>query len=151
MNMDVAAYGAPAAKAPLEPMRITRREVGPDDVLIRIEYAGICHSDIHQAREEWFTSIFPMVPGHEIAGRVEAVGAQVTDFAVGDRVGVGCYVDSCRACANCQRGEQSYCLGHVAATYNGLDMDQVTSTYGGYSTHIVVDRNYVLRPEFDSS
>lgn len=143
--MDVAAYGAPTAKAPLEPMRISRREVGPDDVLIGIEYAGICHSDIHQAREEWFTSIFPMVPGHEIAGRVQAVGSQVTDFAVGDRVGVGCYVDSCRTCVNCQRGEQSYCLGHVAATYNGLEMDQTSPTYGGYSTHIVVDRNYVLR------
>lgn len=143
--MDVAAYGAPAAKAPLEPMRISRREVGPEDVLIAIEYAGICHSDIHQAREEWFTSIFPMVPGHEIAGKVQAVGEQVTDFSIGDRVGVGCYVDSCRTCANCQRGEQSYCFGHVAATYNGLEMDQSTPTYGGYSSHIVVDRNYVLR------
>jgi uncharacterized zinc-type alcohol dehydrogenase-like protein len=86
-----------------------------------------------------------MVPGHEIAGKVQAVGEQVTDFSIGDRVGVGCYVDSCRTCANCQRGEQSYCFGHVAATYNGLEMDQSTPTYGGYSSHIVVDRNYVLR------
>lgn len=143
--MDVAAFGAAAASAPLEPMRITRRDVGPRDVLIAIEYSGICHSDIHQAREEWFASIFPMVPGHEIAGTVQEIGAEVSDLAVGDKVGIGCYVDSCRTCVNCKRGLQNYCLGHTAFTYNGYEMDQQTPTYGGYSTHIVADRDYVLR------
>lgn len=143
--LDVAAYGTPSASAPLEPMRVTRRDLRPDDVLIAIAYSGICHSDIHQAREEWFASIFPMVPGHEIAGTVQEVGEHVTDLAVGDKVGVGCYVDTCRTCANCRRGLQNYCLGHTALTYNGHEMDEVTPTYGGYSTHIVVDRNYVLR------
>lgn len=143
--MDVAAYAAPAAGAPLAPFVVQRRDVGPNDVAIDIAYAGICHSDIHQAREEWFTSIFPMVPGHEIAGVVTAVGDSVTRFAPGDRVGVGCYVDSCRECAACLAGEQSYCTGHVSATYNGTEADRTTPTYGGYSTHIVVDENYVLR------
>lgn len=143
--MDVAAYAAPAAGAPLAPFVVQRRDVGPNDVAIDIAYAGICHSDIHQAREEWFTSIFPMVPGHEIAGVVTAVGDSVTRFAPGDRVGVGCYVDSCRGCAACLAGEQSYCTGHVSATYNGTEADRTTPTYGGYSTHIVVDENYVLR------
>lgn len=143
--MDVAAYAAPAAGAPLEPFTVHRREVGPHDVGIDIAYAGICHSDIHQAREEWFTSIFPMVPGHEIAGVVTQVGSAVSGFAPGDRVGVGCYVDSCRECAACLAGEQSYCTGHVSATYNGTEPDRATPTYGGYSTHIVVDENYVLR------
>lgn len=143
--MDVRAYAAPAAKAPLEPIVIQRRDLRPADVLIDIKFAGICHSDIHQAREEWFTSIFPMVPGHEIAGIVTAVGSDVTRYQVGDRVGVGCYVDSCRECSCCQIGQQSYCKGHVAATYNGYEADHTTPTYGGYSTHIVVDENYVLR------
>jgi uncharacterized zinc-type alcohol dehydrogenase-like protein len=143
--MDVAAYAAPSAKAPLEPFTVTRRDVGPDDVAIDIKFAGICHSDIHQAREEWFTSIFPMVPGHEIAGIVTEVGSNVTTFAPGDRVGVGCYVDSCGECSACLVGEQSYCTVHVAATYNGLERDKTTPTYGGYSTHIVVKSGYVLR------
>ena len=143
--MDVRAYAALAAKAPLEPFVVSRRDVGPDDVAIDIKYAGICHSDIHQAREEWFTSIFPMVPGHEIAGIVTAVGSNVATVQPGDRVGVGCYVDSCRECAACLAGQQCYCTGHVAATYNGLERDKTTPTYGGYSTHIVVDANYVLR------
>lgn len=143
--MNVAAYAAPSANAPLEPFSIVRRDVGPDDVAIDIKFAGICHSDIHQAREEWFTSIFPMVPGHEIAGIVTEVGANVSHVGPGDRVGVGCYVDSCRECDACRAGLQNYCTGHVAPTYNGLERDNVTPTYGGYSTHIVVDRNYVLR------
>jgi len=142
---EVSAYAALEPKGPVVPHRITRREVGPDDVLIDIKYSGICHSDIHQAREEWATSIFPMVPGHEIAGVVEQVGSNVTDFAIGDTVGIGCFVDSCRTCENCLRGEQSYCFGNVAWTYNAREMDQKTPTYGGYSSHIVVDRNYVLR------
>ena len=143
--MDVAAYAAPAAGAPLEPFTVSRRDVGPDDVAIDIKYAGICHSDIHQAREEWFTSIFPMVPGHEIAGIVSAIGSNVTGFSVGDRVGVGCYVDTCGTCPACLKGEQSYCTGHVAPTYNGLERDNATPTYGGYSMHVVVDSRYVLR------
>jgi alcohol dehydrogenase (NADP+) len=142
--MDVAAYAALAPSAPLVPFTVTRRDVGADDVAIDIKYAGICHSDIHQAREEWFTSIFPMVPGHEIAGIVTAVGSAVTRYAVGDRVGVGCYVDSCRVCPNCLAGQQSYCLGHIAATYNGRERDETTPTYGGYSTDIVVDEGYVF-------
>jgi uncharacterized zinc-type alcohol dehydrogenase-like protein len=143
--MDVRAYAAPSAKAPLEPTVIQRRDLRPNDVLIDIKYAGICHSDIHQAREEWFTSIFPMVPGHEIAGIVTDVGSEVTKHKVGDRVGIGCYVDSCRECSCCVVGQQSYCKGHVAATYNGYESDKTTPTYGGYSTHIVADENYVLR------
>jgi alcohol dehydrogenase (NADP+) len=143
--MDVRAYAAPAPNAPLEPFTVTRRDLRPHDVRIDIAYAGICHSDIHQGREEWAASIFPMVPGHEIAGIVAEVGPGVTRYAVGDRVGVGCYVDSCRECANCQRGLQNYCLGHTAFTYNSLEMDEVTPTYGGYSQAIVVDENYVMR------
>ena len=142
--MDVAAYAALAAGTALEPFTVSRRDVGPGDVAIDIKYAGICHSDIHQAREEWFTSIFPMVPGHEIAGIVTEVGADVSGFAPGDRVGVGCYVDSCGVCSACLIGEQSYCTGHIAPTYNGLEADNVTPTYGGYSTHIVVKSDYVL-------
>lgn len=143
--MDVRAYAALAPKQPLEPFTVSRRDVGPDDVAIAIAYAGICHSDIHQAREEWFTSIFPMVPGHEIAGVVTEVGHNVATFRPGDRVGVGCYVDSCRECRACLAGQQSYCTGHVAATYNGLERDKATPTYGGYSTDVVVDQHYVLR------
>jgi len=143
--MDVRAYAALAPKAPLEPHVIQRRELRPNDVLIEIKYSGICHSDIHQAREEWGGAIFPMVPGHEIAGIVTAVGSEVTLHKVGDQAGVGCFVDSCRECDNCRIGQQSYCLNHTAYTYNNREMDGVTPTYGGYSTHIVVDENYVLR------
>ena len=109
----------PAAGAPFERGTIERRELGEHDVLIDIKFAGICHSDIHQAREEWGEAIFPMVPGHEIAGIVAAVGSGVTKFAVGDRVGVGCFVDSCRECENCLAGEEQYCLKGDVATYNG--------------------------------
>ncbi|SFS14358.1 uncharacterized zinc-type alcohol dehydrogenase-like protein [Microbacterium sp. cf046] len=123
---------------------IDRRDVGPNDVLIDIAYAGICHSDIHQAREEWGRAIFPMVPGHEIAGIVREVGAKVTKHAVGDRVGIGCFVDSCRECENCLAGEEQFCLKGNVATYNGRQYDG-SETYGGYSTLIVADENYVLR------
>ncbi|MBW8792327.1 MAG: NAD(P)-dependent alcohol dehydrogenase [Streptomyces sp.] len=141
----VAAYAAPAAKAPLERTTIERRAVGEFDVLIDIEFAGICHSDIHQAREGWGTAIFPMVPGHEIAGVVSEVGPGVTKYAVGDRVGVGCMVDSCRECDNCKAGLQQYCTGGGATwTYNGVGKDG-QPTYGGYSQKIVVDENYVVR------
>ncbi|WP_225837182.1 NAD(P)-dependent alcohol dehydrogenase [Streptomyces sp. NK08204] len=140
----VAAYAAPAAKAPLERTTIERRAVGEFDVLIDIKFAGICHSDIHQAREGWGEAIFPMVPGHEIAGVVREVGSGVTGFAVGDRVGVGCMVDSCRECEYCVKGLEQYCLKGMTGTYNAIGRDG-EPTYGGYSEKIVVDENYVVR------
>jgi uncharacterized zinc-type alcohol dehydrogenase-like protein len=140
----VAAYAAPAAKAPLERTTIERRAVREFDVLIDIKYAGICHSDIHQAREGWGEAIFPMVPGHEIAGVVSEVGPGVTKFAVGDRVGVGCMVDSCRECENCRAGLEQYCLDGNTGTYNAIGRDG-EPTYGGYSQKVVVDENFVVR------
>ncbi|MFE3518584.1 NAD(P)-dependent alcohol dehydrogenase [Streptomyces sp. NPDC059166] len=140
----VAAYAAPAPKAPLERTTVPRRPVGEYDVLIDIKYAGICHSDIHQARNGWGEGIFPMVPGHEIAGVVAEVGPGVTKFQVGDRVGVGCMVDSCRTCENCLAGLEQYCSEGNIGTYNAVGKDG-EPTYGGYSTHIVVDENYTLR------
>ncbi|MGA5502019.1 NAD(P)-dependent alcohol dehydrogenase [Streptomyces umbrinus] len=140
----VAAYAAPAAKAPLERTTIERRPVGEHDVLIEIKFAGICHSDIHQAREGWGEAIFPMVPGHEIAGIVTEVGTGVTKFAVGDRVGVGCMVDSCRECENCKAGLEQYCTQGNVGTYNAVGKDG-EPTYGGYSTHIVVDEAFTVR------
>ncbi|MGO4759065.1 NAD(P)-dependent alcohol dehydrogenase, partial [Streptomyces sp. 2MCAF27] len=144
MTTSVTAYAAPAPKAPLERTTIERRPVGEHDILIEIAYAGICHSDIHQAREEWGSAQFPMVPGHEIAGIVTEVGSGVTKYAVGDRVGVGCFVDSCRECENCLAGEEQFCLKGEVSTYNGRQYDG-SPTYGGYSTHVVVDENYALR------
>ncbi|MGQ4416810.1 NAD(P)-dependent alcohol dehydrogenase [Streptomyces sp. SAS_269] len=140
----VAAYAAPAAKAPLERTTIERRPVGESDVLIDIKFAGICHSDIHQAREGWGEAIFPMVPGHEIAGVVSEVGPGVTKFAVGDRVGVGCMVDSCRECDNCKAGLEQYCDRGPTWTYNAVGRDG-EPTHGGYAEKIVVDENYVVR------
>ncbi|MES5816644.1 NAD(P)-dependent alcohol dehydrogenase [Streptomyces sp. RG80] len=140
----VAAYAAPAAKAPLERTTIERRAVREFDVLIDIKFAGICHSDIHQAREGWGEAIFPMVPGHEIAGIVSEVGPGVTKFAVGDRVGVGCLVDSCRECDNCKAGLEQYCTGGSVGTYNAVGKDG-EPTYGGYAETIVVDENFVVR------
>ncbi|MFJ1578064.1 NAD(P)-dependent alcohol dehydrogenase [Streptomyces sp. NPDC088182] len=144
MTTTVAAYAAPSAKAPLERTTIERRTVGESDVLIDIEYAGICHSDIHQAREGWGEAIFPMVPGHEIAGVVSEVGSGVTKFKVGDRVGVGCMVDSCRECENCKAGQEQHCLRGNVATYNGVGHDG-EPTYGGYSQKVVVDENFTVR------
>lgn len=138
------AYAAATARAPLAPFTVERREPGPKDVLIDILYCGVCHSDIHQARDEWGGAIFPMVPGHEIVGRVAQVGSSVTRFKVGEAVGVGCFVDSCRSCAQCHRGEEQYCSGGLAVTYNGRERNG-TPTYGGYSTRITVDEAYVLR------
>ena len=131
--------------SPLEPFDFERREPGPRDVLIEILYCGICHSDIHQARDEWGGAIFPMVPGHEIVGRVTRVGSEVKRFKVGDLAGVGCFVDSCRTCESCRAGLEQYCEGHIAWTYNGTEKDGKTPTYGGYSTQIVVDENYTLK------
>ncbi len=125
-------------------MEIERRDLGPHDVLIDIKFSGICHSDIHQAREEWGRASFPMVPGHEITGVVTAVGSNVTQFSVGDHAGVGVFVDTCRECDNCKQGLEQYCSGHMSATYNGTEADKVTPTQGGYSQAIVVDENYAL-------
>ena len=144
MTTTIAAYAVPAAKAPLERTTVPRREVGEHDILIDIKFAGICHSDIHQARNEWGGASYPMVPGHEIAGVVAEVGSGVTRHAVGDRVGVGCFVDSCRECENCLAGEEQYCLKGNTATYNAVGRDG-KPTYGGYSKQVVVDENYVLR------
>ena len=141
--MRVNAYAAPAAGQPLAPTVIDRRAVGPDDVLIQIEYAGICHSDIHTVNGDWGPQPFPVVPGHEIVGVVTEVGSDVTRHRVGDRVGVGCMVSSCGECANCRRGDEQYCENGMVGTYAATDRDG-TTTQGGYSTHVVVDASYVL-------
>jgi alcohol dehydrogenase (NADP+) len=142
------AYAALSAKAPLAPYSIDRRELREHDVVIAIKHCGICHSDIHQARNEWNEYqeevIFPMVPGHEIAGIVTAIGPKVAKYKVGDKVGVGCFVDSCRTCAECKRGLEQYCSVQTVWTYNARDKEGAP-TYGGYSDKIVVDENYVLR------
>jgi uncharacterized zinc-type alcohol dehydrogenase-like protein len=141
----IPAFAAPSPKAPLAPYTIERREPGPHDVLIDILYCGVCHSDIHQVRDEWGGSLFPMVPGHEIVGRVKQVGARVTRFKPGDMAGVGCMVDSCRDCDPCRRDLEQFCLKGCAWTYNGTEMDRKTPTYGGYSTQVVVDERFTLK------
>ncbi len=138
-------YAAEEASAPLTPFSFERREPGEHDVLIEILYCGICHSDIHQVRNEWANSIYPMVPGHEIVGRITQVGSAVTRFKEGDLAGVGCFVDSCRVCHNCKDGEEQYCENHLVVTYNGTERDEKTPTYGGYSSQVVVDENYTLK------
>lgn len=141
--MRVNAYAAPAAGQPLAPTTVERREVGPNDVLIEIQYAGICHSDIHTVNGDWGPQPFPVVPGHEIVGVVSDVGVDVTQHKIGDRVGVGCMVNSCGECANCRGGDEQYCLNGMVPTYAGTDRDG-TTTQGGYSTHVVVDADFVL-------
>ncbi|MEO7198583.1 MAG: NAD(P)-dependent alcohol dehydrogenase [Dokdonella sp.] len=143
--MSTPAYAAMSARAPLTPFTLQRRAAGPHDVQIDIRYCGVCHSDLHQVRAEWGGGQFPMVPGHEIVGHVSAVGSAVTGFKVGDAVGVGCFVDSCRHCSACMAGEEQYCHEGMTATYNGVERDGHTPTQGGYSTRIVTDENYVLR------
>ncbi len=144
--LTTSAYAATAARSPLAPFSIERRAPRKGEVLIDIRYCGVCHSDIHQVRDEWGgNSLFPMVPGHEIVGHVAQVGAGVTAFKPGDAVGVGCFVDSCRACVQCQAGEEQYCEQGMTLTYNGLERDGRTPTFGGYSTRITVDQGYVLR------
>ena len=141
----ISAYAANSATEPLTKTTITRREVGPHDVAFDIHFAGICHSDIHTVKAEWGQPNYPVVPGHEIAGIVTNVGSEVTKYQVGDRVGVGCFVDSCRECENCKAGLEQYCIGTgMVGTYNATERDG-TPTYGGYSGAIVVDENYVLR------
>jgi len=142
--LTVNAYAAFSATEQLRPTTIERRDLGPQDVLIEIKFAGICHSDIHTARAEWGQPTYPIVVGHEIAGIVTEVGSAVTKHAVGDRVGVGCMVDSCRECTNCKRGLEQYCLKGNTGTYGGVGRDG-KPTAGGYSTHIVVDEAFVLR------
>ncbi len=139
------AYAAPSAHDALAPITIERREPRAHEVLIDILYCGVCHSDLHQVRDEWGGAIFPMVPGHEIVGRVAAVGAGVTRHKVGDAVGVGCFVDSCRECTQCRAGEEQYCEQGMTATYNDRERGSDVPTHGGYSTRIVVDEQYVLR------
>ncbi len=143
--IQVKAYAAQAAKQPLAPFQIQRREPGPNDVLIGIKYCGVCHSDIHQVRDEWGGAQFPMIPGHEIVGVITQVGSQVTRFKVGDFAGVGCFVDSCRECSSCREGLEQYCEVGANFTYNGVEKDQKTRTQGGYSTQIVVDERYTLK------
>jgi uncharacterized zinc-type alcohol dehydrogenase-like protein len=138
-------YATQGPSSLLEPFEFERREPGSHDVLIEILYCGICHSDIHQARDEWGDAIFPMVPGHEIVGRVARVGSEVTRFKAGDLAGVGCFVASCRMCGSCKAGLEQYCEDHLVLTYNGTEKDKKTPTYGGYASQIVVDENYTLK------
>ena len=142
--LTVNALAAPSATEPLVRTTVDRRDLGPHDVLIEISYAGICHSDIHTVRGEWGEVPYPLTVGHEIVGHVTETGSEVTKHAVGDRVGVGCMVNSCRECENCQAGYEQYCLKGNVGTYAGTDRDG-TVTQGGYSTHIVVDQDFVLR------
>ncbi|MCW8399757.1 NAD(P)-dependent alcohol dehydrogenase [Legionella sp. PATHC038] len=141
----VKGYAAQSAKAPLKPYSFERRDVGKNDVLIDIHYCGICHSDIHQVKDEWGGSLFPMVPGHEIVGVVSQVGPSVNKFKVGDHVGVGCFVDSCRHCESCHEGVEQFCEEGMTLTYNNLEKRSGNLAQGGYSTKIVVDENYVLK------
>lgn len=143
--ISVKTWAAQFARSPLEPFVINRRETGPLDVRFEILYCGVCHSDIHQVRGEWGRSIFPMVPGHEIVGRVTHIGAEVSKFKVGDLAAVGCLVNSCRECDNCREGLEQYCERGAVPTYNGYERDGKTPTYGGYSREIVVDESFVLR------
>lgn len=145
MTMRTKAYGAFRCDSPLEPMSIFRRDPGPGDVRIDISHCGICHSDLHTVRSEWAGTAYPCVPGHEIVGRVSAVGRDVTRFKEGELVGVGCLVDSCRHCSSCEAGLEQYCENGWTLTYNSPTKDEPGHTLGGYAQHIVVDENYVLK------
>jgi alcohol dehydrogenase (NADP+) len=139
------AYAAQNATTPLAPFSFERRDPGPHDVEIDITHCGVCHTDIHFTKNDWGMSIYPMVPGHEIVGRVKSVGSHVKKFKVGDMAGVGCLVDTCRECEYCKEGLEQYCQGGAVLTYSGLEKDGKTVTQGGYSNKIVVDENYVLK------
>jgi alcohol dehydrogenase (NADP+) len=141
--LQVIGYAAKEANASLTPFSFERRDLLDHDVVIDIQYCGICHTDIHQVKNEWGRSNYPMVPGHEIVGNISQVGSQVTRFKIGDKVGIGCFVDSCRNCYACSKGLEQYC-NSVLTTYNGIEKDGKTPTQGGYSNKIVVDENYVL-------
>ena len=138
-------YASSSAEAPLAPFTFQRRDPGPSDIEIEIVYCGVCHSDLHQARNEWQNTLYPCVPGHEIVGRVTRVGADVSTFRAGDLAGVGCMVGSCRACASCKEGLEQYCEPGFTATYNGPEPQTGGHTFGGYSSHVVVDSHFVLR------
>ena len=145
MTTTVKAYGVKSEKAELKPMDIKRRETGDDDVEIKITHCGVCHSDIHTARNEWGGSTYPVVPGHEIIGRVTAVGKNVHNFTEGDIVGVGCLVDSCQTCAQCKNDLEQFCENGATFTYNSADKHlEGQQTYGGYSTDVVVNKEFVL-------
>lgn len=143
--MKTRSYAAMNAGASLVPYVFERREVGEHDVALKISYAGICHSDIHQVAEEWGPAIFPMVPGHEIAGVVTSTGSKVTKFKVGDSIGVGVFIDSCRTCSSCKAGLQQYCLNGMVGTYNGMEADGQTVAMGGYSDVFVINQDYALK------
>lgn len=145
MTTTAKAFAAQGASTPLAPAVIQRREPGPQDVEIAIQFCGVCHSDIHTARSEWGPAKYPCVPGHEIVGKVSRVGSEVTAFQVGQHVGVGCLVDSCRSCTNCEAGLEQYCTGGSTGTYNSADKHTGGHTLGGYSSRIVVDQAFVLR------
>ncbi|MER5182516.1 NAD(P)-dependent alcohol dehydrogenase [Streptomyces sp. NPDC002896] len=142
--LTASAYAATSPTEPLAPTTVERRDLGPRDVLIDIKYCGICHTDIHWVRGDWGEKDYPVVPGHEIAGVVAEVGPEVTTYAVGDRVGVGCMVNSCGECGPCRQGEEQYCTNGTILTYGSIDRDG-TLTQGGYATHVVVDQDFVLR------
>ena len=143
--MQTRVYAAASSSAPLAPSTIERRAVGPRDVQLDVLFCGLCHSDIHQVRSEWGKATFPMVPGHEIVGRVTALGADVTRFAIGDIAGIGCLVDSCRSCRWCGQDHEQFCEKGAAGTYNSTEMDRVTPTYGGYSQQVVVTEHFALK------
>jgi len=143
--MQAKAYATLSATSPLQPITINRRDPSSTDVVIKIIYCGICHSDIHTAKSEWGPSFYPCVPGHEIVGCVVAVGKKVRRFKIGDWAGVGCLVDSCRKCTPCKSHEEQFCADHPVFTYNSIDLDGQGPTQGGYSSHIVVRENYVLK------
>jgi len=145
MTQKTPAYGARAAKAPVAPMTIERREPGPHDIEIEILYCGICHSDVHKVNDDWGNTQFPIVPGHEIVGRVVSQGASASRYREGDVIGVGCFVDSCRACAQCRAGHEMFCEKGATFTFDSLEQDQKARTYGGYSASMVVDERYVFR------
>lgn len=142
--MKTRGYAALTASSPLEPFEFERRELGNNDVALSIAFAGICHSDIHQVAQEWGPSLFPMVPGHEITGYVTAIGSKVSKFAIGDAIGVGVFVDSCRKCSSCLAGLQQYCLEGMTGTYNGLERDGKTVAMGGYSNIFVINEDYAV-------
>ena len=143
--MKTKGYAALQSKTPLTDFEFERRPIGDRDVGFDIKFSGICHSDIHQAREEWGPALFPMVPGHEIVGIVKVIGSKVSKFKVGDRIGVGVFIDSCKECRNCKRGMEHFCSEGMTATYNSLERDGKTVAFGGYSNYFVVDERYAVK------